>query len=406
MNSHAGFAPRARQNFGRFQNGRRFASNGKRGGNRKDIGREHIDVSRFIKQATAPAKITASNPITHAFADFGFNATLAGNIARLGFTVPTPVQDQTIMPALEGRDIVGLANTGSGKTGAYLLPLINNIAKNRKLRVLVIAPTRELAVQINDDFRRFSRGMGLDSAILVGGIPPRPQRLQLRNNPNFIIGTPGRLKDFQQQNVVNFIHFTTVVLDEVDRMLDMGFIEDIKHLMSKVPAAHQTLFFSATMPERARRVADQFLKNPMTFEILSNRSADNVEQNLIRAGQGQEKFDELKKLLDNPGMEKVIIFGDTKHGVEKLSKNLQRDGYKAESIHGGKRQNQRQKTLSLFRENKINVLVATDVAARGLDIKDVTHVINYTVPRTYDDYIHRIGRTGRANAKGCAYTFA
>ena len=307
---------------------------------------------------------------------------------------------------IEGRDIVGLANTGSGKTGAYLLPMIEKISKNRKLRVLIIAPTRELAVQINEDFRNFSYGMGLDSAIMVGGIPPRPQIMQLRKNPNFIIGTPGRLKDFQQRRVLNFAHFSTVILDEVDRMLDMGFIEDIKHLLAQVPAEHQTLFFSATMPEKTRRLADQFLNNPVSFSIQSNHSADNVEQNLIRAGSGASKFEELKKLLEKPEMKKVIIFNETKHGVEKLALDLQREGYKAESIHGNKRQNQRQKALSMFRENRVTVLVATDVAARGLDIKDVTHVINYTVPRTFDDYIHRIGRTGRANSKGCAYTFA
>jgi len=368
--------------------------------------RENIDISRFIKQASQTTAAPASRPITHKFEDFGFCANIMANIVKLGYTQPMPIQDQSIMSVLEGRDIVGLANTGSGKTGAYLLPMIEKISKNRKLRVLIIAPTRELAVQINEDFRNFSRGMGLESAIMVGGVPPRPQIMQLRKNPNFIIGTPGRLKDFQQRRVVNFAYFSTVILDEVDRMLDMGFIEDIKHLLAQVPEKHQTLFFSATMPEKTRRLASQFLNNPVSFEIESNHSADNVEQNLIRAGNGASKFDELKKLLEKPEMKKVIIFNETKHGAEKLSKDLQREGYKAESIHGDKRQSQRQKALSMFREDKITVLVATDVAARGLDIKDVTHVINYTVPHTFDDYIHRIGRTGRANSKGCAYTFA
>ena len=404
MNSYTGFASRAKQNFGRPNSGRRFAF-GKRSNRRRD-NRENIDVSRFVKQASQPADIAAAQPIAHKFTDFGFVSALAANVQRLGFSQPTPIQDQTILPAMEGRDVIGLANTGSGKTGAYLLPLINAISQNRKLRLLVIAPTRELAIQINDDFHRFAQGMNLDSAILVGGMPPRPQIMQLRKGPNFVIGTPGRLKDFQQSKRVNFGSFTTVVLDEVDRMLDMGFIEDIKYLMGQVPEKHQTLFFSATMPEKTLRLADQFLKNPVRSQIKSNRSADNVEQNIVRAGSGQNKFDQLKELLDKPEMEKVIIFGDTKFGVEKLSNNLQRDGYKADSIHGGKRQNQRQKTLSMFRESKISVLVATDVAARGLDIKNVTYVINYTVPRTYDDYIHRIGRTGRANSKGCAYTFA
>jgi ATP-dependent RNA helicase RhlE len=408
MNSYSAtrFAPRARQNYGRSQSGKRPFF-GKRASQGRNFGnRENIDISRFIKQASQTSAAPANRPIVHKFEDFGFCAALMANINKLGYTQPMPVQDQSMEAVMAGKDIVGLANTGSGKTGAYLLPLIENISKNRRLRVLIVAPTRELAVQINEDFRNFSRGMGLDSAIMVGGMPPRPQIMQLRKSPNFIIGTPGRLKDFQQRKVINFSHFTTVVLDEVDRMLDMGFIGDIKYLVDQVPANHQTLFFSATMPEKTRRLADQFLKDPISVEIQSNRSADNVEQNLIRAGNGASKFEELKKLLEKPEMKKVIIFNETKHGAEKLAKDLSREGYKTEAIHGNKRQNQRQKALDMFRQDRVNILVATDVAARGLDIKEVTHVINYTVPRTFDDYIHRIGRTGRANAKGCAYTFA
>lgn len=407
MYSATRFAPRAKQNFGRTRSGSRPSFNRKGGQGGRNFGnRENIDISRFIKQASQASAAPASSPIKHKFEDFGFCAPIMANIVKLGYTQPMPIQDQTINAVMEGRDIVGLANTGSGKTGAYLLPMIENISKNRKLRVLIIAPTRELAVQINEDFRNFSRGMGLDSAIMVGGMPPRPQMMQLRKSPNFIIGTPGRLKDFQQRRMLNFAYFTTIILDEVDRMLDMGFIEDIKHLMAQVPARHQTLFFSATMPEKTRRLADQFLNDPFSVQIQCNRSADNVEQNLVRAGNGASKFEELKKLLEKPEVKKVIIFNETKHGVEKLTKDLVRDGYKAESIHGNKRQSQRQRALEMFRANQVNVLVATDVAARGLDIKEVTHVINYTVPRTFDDYIHRIGRTGRANAKGCAITFA
>jgi ATP-dependent RNA helicase RhlE len=401
MYSATRFAPRARQNFSRF-GGNRFRSNNKR---RVFGNHENIDISRFIKQASQTGAMPATQTISHKFEDFNLPAALMVNIKRLGYATPTPVQDQTIQQIIDGKDIIGLANTGSGKTGAYLLPIIQRILKDKRQKALVVAPTRELAIQINEDFRKFASGMRLDTAIVVGGMPARPQINDLRRNPNIIIGTPGRLKDFEQRRLINFAQFNTVVLDEVDRMLDMGFIDDIKLLMAKTPVKKQTLFFSATMPMRTRTLASQFLQSPVTVEIQSNRSADNVEQKVIRAN-GPAKFEELKKLLSTPECKKVLIFNETKHGTEKLSKDLRNEGFKTESIHGNKRQNQRQKALDLFRENRINVLVATDVAARGLDIKNITHVINYTVPHTFDDYIHRIGRTGRANSKGIAYTFA
>ena len=404
MNNTTRFAPRAKQNSSHKFGGKRSFSNSSN--QRRSFGnREKIDISRFIKQASQVGAMPAAK-ITCTFKDFNFSALLLENIEKLGFTSPTPIQDQSIQAILDGKDIVGLANTGSGKTGAYLLPIIENILKDKRRKALVMAPTRELAIQINEDFRKFSRGMRLDSAIVVGGMPQRQQIMDLRRNPNIIIGTPGRLKDFQSRRLINFAQFAVVVLDEVDRMLDMGFIDDIKILMDQTSKQRQTLFFSATMPIKTKTLSNQFLKSPVAVEIQSNRSADNVEQSVIHTGGSSDKFETLKKLLSNPEMKKVLIFSETKHGVEQLYKNLKNEGFKIESIHGNKRQNQRQKALSLFREDRINVLVATDVAARGLDIKNITHVINYTVPHTYDDYIHRIGRTGRANTKGVAFTFA
>ncbi len=409
MNSYSRFARSAKQNPRRTQGARtggfyhsRSASRPARSGGGY---REHIDISRFVKQASTSIECPPV-PIVNRFEDFDLSPILKKNIVKLGFGTPTPIQDQAMPLIIEGKDVIGLANTGTGKTAAYLLPIIEKILKNNRSEAVIIAPTRELALQIDGDFKNLSRGTRIESAVLVGGMPSRPQMQQLRYRPNVIIGTPGRLKDFQQRNVVNFSGFTTVVLDEVDRMLDMGFINDIKEIIGQLPQKRQSLFFSATMPDRIRVLSAQFLQDPVIVSIKSNQTAENVEQNVIKTNSAYEKLDELKKLLAKPGVDKVLIFSDTKRSVEKLSEELRREGFKTESIHGNKRQSQRQKALDEFKSNKISVLVATDVAARGLDIKDVTHVINFTVPHTYDDYIHRIGRTGRMNCKGTAYTFA
>lgn len=408
MDNYSRFARGARQNPGRIRSGAggRYLGSRKRGGFRGGLlPREHIDAAKFVKQATesSGAPVLA---ITHLFEDFSLSPILFINIKRAGYTTPTPIQDQAIDPILKGNDVIGLANTGSGKTAAYLLPIIEKILIDNSQKALVIAPTRELAMQINDDFKSLSKGTGIFSAVLVGGLPSYPQTLQLRNNPNVIIATPGRLKDFYLRRLISLPSFKTIVLDEVDRMLDMGFIGDIKEIIGQLPAQRQSLFFSATMPERIKTVADQFLRAPLTIAIRSNQSADNVEQKVIKTSNAFEKLEELKKLLGEPGMDKVLIFCETKRSVDMLCQELKNEGFKVESIHGNKRMNQRQIALSLFKESKIKVLVATDVAARGLDIKNVTHVINYTVPRTYNDYIHRVGRTGRASCHGIAYTFA
>lgn len=404
MNSYPRFARRAKQNPHRAAGARAGVYRSRRPAGLGGY-REHIDISRFVKQASG---VNGSEPVlvTHRFEDFGLSAILQNNIKRLGFSEPTPIQDQAMPLVIEGKDVIGLANTGTGKTAAYLLPIIEKIIKDDRSLALVMAPTRELAIQINEDFKKLSSGTKIFTALFVGGMPERPQMAQLRSRPNVIIGTPGRLKDFQKRRIVNFSYVQTVVLDEVDRMLDMGFINDIKEILNQLPAQRQSLFFSATMPEKIRGLASQFSRDPVIVSIRSNQTADNVDQNVIKTSSAYEKIDELKKLLAKPGVDKVLIFSETKRSVEKLCEELRFGGFKAESIHGNKRQSQRQKALDLFRENKINVLVATDVAARGLDIKNVTHVINFTVPRTYDDYIHRIGRTGRANCKGTAYTFA
>ncbi len=318
--------------------------------------------------------------------------------------MPTPIQDQAIPHILKGCDIVGLANTGTGKTGAFLIPLLEKVVRDRSERVLIIVPTRELALQIDEEFKDFSDGSGFPSVCAVGGAAISPQLRRLREDPYFVIGTPGRLKDLMDRRALDLSKFKTVVLDEADRMLDMGFIKDMKFILSHMPQQRHTLFFSATLSREIEALIGDFLVNPVRVSVKMGDTARNVHQDIVRVGSGT-KIDTLHGLLAQPEFSKVLVFGRTKHGVERLSKVLRERGIAAESIHGNKNQNKRQKALALFKSNHVRVLVATDVAARGIDVADISHVINYDVPTTYDDYVHRIGRTGRAGKRGYALTF-
>jgi len=365
---------------------------------------ENIDISKFIlKSAGHKPEIVE---IKNSFLDFNFCESLKVNLSRLKYETPTPIQDQSIKYIMEGKDLIGLANTGTGKTAAFLLPLIQKVYKNRDQKVLIIAPTRELAQQIENEFHKFSWGMKIFSAICVGGAPIFRQLDQLRRRPSFVIGTPGRLKDLNKRGVLKFEQFDNIVLDEVDRMLDMGFIDEIKEMLSNAPEKRQSLFFSATIPPKIRDLARNFLKNPVTIEVSkAGETTKNVDQDIIKVRERSEKFDQLHELLRRSDVKKALIFIETKREVEKITLDLTKKGHKVDSIHGDKRQSQRQRALNSFKNDTLDILVATDVAARGLDIKEVSHVINYTVPQTFDDYIHRIGRTGRGNNKGFAYTF-
>ncbi|MFA5001081.1 MAG: DEAD/DEAH box helicase [Candidatus Paceibacterota bacterium] len=364
---------------------------------------EFIDVSRFVKKSdlSQPVEVVVTE---HQFADFNLCPILQKNLETRNYLQPTPIQDQTIAPALAGCDLIGLANTGTGKTAAFLLPMIHKCFTTRTQRVLIVAPTRELAIQIDDEFKKFSGRLNLWSAVCVGGAPIFRQINDLRRQPNFVIGTPGRLKDLKERGVINFANFQNIVLDEIDRMLDMGFVDEIKRILAEMPKLRQSLFFSATLPPKIRDLTQQFLIDPVMVKVSTGETAQNVDQDIVRVNK-LNKFDQLKGLLVTQELKKVLIFSDTKHGVDRLTENLTRDGFKADSIHGDKRQVQRQRALSRFKENQVQILVATDVAARGLDINNVTHVINYTIPQTYTDYIHRIGRTGRGDQKGFALTF-
>ena len=363
-----------------------------------------IDIARFINKGPIVEEETRFAP-QNPFASLEIDARIKHNIIAKGYTIPTPIQDQAIPHILAGRDIVGIANTGTGKTGAFLVPLLDKVVKNRKERVLIIVPTRELAQQIEEEFQGFSRGSGFLSVSVVGGANINPQIRRMRQEPCFVIGTPGRLKDLMERHVLDLSKFGTVVLDEADRMLDMGFIKDMKFILSHMPKPRHTLFFSATLSHDIEKLIGDFLTNPVRVSVKTGDTAKGVHQDIVRVENGKTKLDLLHELLIQPEFVKVLVFGRTKHGVEKLSKVLRERGFKAESIHGNKTQGKRQKALALFKDNHVQVLVATDVAARGIDVADVSHVINYDLPTTYDDYVHRIGRTGRAGKRGKALTF-
>ncbi|MFH1188676.1 MAG: DEAD/DEAH box helicase [bacterium] len=323
---------------------------------------------------------------------------------RAGYNNPTPIQDQAIPHVLEGRDIVGIANTGTGKTAAFIVPLLNKVVNDKKQNVLIVAPTRELAIQINQELIKFAFGLRIFSVCAVGGMPIFRQIDDLRRSHNFVIGTPGRLKDLSERGRLQLKNFQTVVLDESDRMLDMGFINDMRFLMSAMPENRHTLFFSATLSNDIKCIINEFLNNPINISVKTRDTASGIDQDVVYV-KSETKFDLLRDLLVKPEFNKVLIFGRTKFGVERLSQLLSDNGFKVESIHGNKNHGQRQRALTLFKNSAVKVLVATDVAARGLDIPNISHVINYELPSTYEDYIHRIGRTGRGDKTGKALTF-
>ncbi len=373
------------------------------GPSRPKFGGQNIHFSKFINKAEPIAEEVAYVP-DNKFADFIIDQRLKQNIITKGYVTPSLIQDKTIPHILAGKDVVGIANTGTGKTGAFLIPLIEKVILNKAEKVLVVVPTRELAVQINQELRSFVTNLGIFSTCCVGGASIGAQIAELRRSNNFIIGTPGRLKDLINRRFVDLSKFNTIVLDEADRMLDMGFINDMKFIMAKMPAKRHTLFFSATMSREIEALIKQFLNNPVIVSVRTGDTSKNVDQDIVRV-MGKNKIDVLHDLLINKDFSKVIVFGKTKHGVEKLSKKLIERGFKADSIHGDKPHSKRQRAIKGFKDNQITILVATDVAARGLDIPNVSHVINYDVPATYEDYVHRIGRTGRGNNKGKALTF-
>ncbi len=362
-----------------------------------------FDPSQFINKNPVQAEEKAYEA-QHAFTDFNLDPKLAQTIARAGLKTPSPIQDQIIPIILDGKDVIGLAETGTGKTAAFLIPLIQKTLNEYGRQTLILAPTRELAIQIEDELRKLSSGFKLFSTVCVGGTGIRPQIQGLRRKNHFIIGTPGRILDLIERGNLRPQNIRTVVLDEADRMLDMGFIHDMRKILEDIPPSRETLFFSATMSKEIERLVNDFLREPVTISVKKRDVTSSVSQDVVSYGD-HDKFQVLTDLLKKDEFKKVLIFGAMKHSVEKLSKELTHAGVPSESIHGNKSHGQRQTSLRKFKAGTVRVLVATDVAARGIHVDGVTHVINYDLPNTFEDYVHRIGRTGRGNAKGKALTF-
>ena len=392
----------------RFGGSRRFSSGKRGGGYSSSRGRSKskaISHDKFVNLEPTTLVEEAFTP-KHTFSDFGFHSHIVDNLTKKGYKTPTRIQDEAIPEILAGKDVIGLANTGSGKTAAFVLPIIQKL-KTQKERetVLVITPTRELAQQIQEEFREFTDKMQIYSTVCVGGLGIRTQIRELRRGPHVVIGTPGRLKDLLNQRVLRLDKTTTLVLDEADQMLDMGFLPDITNIVSNLPKNRQSLCFSATITPDIQRLLNEMLNDPIKISVRTSETGEHIAQDIVKARTPDEKMMELTKMLDQDHFERVLVFGEMKHSVQKLSDKLTKLGFPSMAIHGNKSQPQRQHALNAFKNGKVNILVATGVAARGLDIPNVSHVINFDQPQTHEDYVHRIGRTGRMGKPGQAYTF-
>ena len=345
------------------------------------------------------------------FQAFGLHPSLLKQIEREGFDSATPIQDASIPPLMEGQDLIGLAQTGGGKTAAYLLPLLHKLAQNdahpvpNSAKALILAPTRELAQQIGQAIRTFSRGLKIRHTVIFGGAAFRPQIFDLRRGVDILVATPGRLMDHVNRGNVMFDLTADLVLDEADRMLDMGFIDDVRLIAKALPEKHQTAMFSATLHKGIEKLAHQLLNEPVRVEIKRETTVASTISHRVRFLEGRFKDSSLHQLLEDETARRVIVFTRTKAGADNLVGRLENKGIDSRAIHGDKPQWQREKTLRAFHQGRVRVLVATDVAARGIHVDDVTHVINYDLPMDSENYVHRVGRTGRAGAEGAAISF-
>lgn len=339
------------------------------------------------------------------YSESALHPLLKDLLAKKGYQKPTEIQEKSLEPLLAGRDLLGIAKTGSGKTAAFLLPILQQQIAG-KHQALVLAPTRELAVQIEEEYRSLNKGLKLYSEVYIGGTNMNKDLQKAARPTDLIVATPGRLLDLYQRRAINFKQVKVLVIDEFDRLLDMGFERDLNKIIDALPIHRQNLLFSATLDKSQEQKIAEILNNPVRLQISSgDLSNDHVQQELIHLAPGDVKIEVLMEMLRKPEFEKVIIFAETKRWVSKINRKLRQAGFKTDEIHGDKSQNYRQKALNSFKAGKLQSLIATDVAARGIDVEDVSHVINYQIPKTMDSYIHRVGRTGRAGKTGKAYTF-
>lgn len=339
------------------------------------------------------------------FADSALHPKLKELLALKGYRKPTEIQEKSLEPLLAGRDLLGIAKTGSGKTAAFLLPILQQQIAG-KHQALILAPTRELAVQIEEEYRSLNKGLNLYSEVYIGGTNMNKDLQKASRPTDLIVATPGRLLDLYQRRAINFKQVKVLVIDEFDRLLDMGFERDLNKIIEALPIHRQNLLFSATLDKSQEQKIAEILNNPVRLQISSGElSNDHVQQELIHLAPGDVKIEVLMEMLRKPEFDKVIVFAETKRWVSKINRKLRQAGFKTDEIHGDKSQNYRQKALNSFKAGKLQSLIATDVAARGIDVEDVSHVINYQIPKTMDSYIHRVGRTGRAGKTGKAYTF-
>ncbi len=365
-----------------------------------------LDPSLLVKEADHAVvdKVFRSDRLIK---DLPIDIKIREALASKGYVTPTEIQDRTLETLLEGRDILGIAQTGTGKTAAFLIPIIQQLLHNRvNPYALVVVPTRELALQVEEEFKSMAKGLGLFSACFIGGTNINTDLRNLRRSTHVVIATPGRLLDLTDRRAIDLGKFKTLVLDEFDRMLDMGFIRDVNRILDGMKQRNHTMLFSATLDKSQQSMINSILKNHVTVKVSTgNTSGDGIDQEVIRLKPGEDKFKVLQTMLAQSEFKKVLLFEETKHRVSRLCDKLIKSGIKADQIHGNKSQNARQNALTAFKQGRVQVLVATDVASRGLDVSDISHVINYQVPQTHDSYIHRIGRTGRAGKIGKAYTF-
>ena len=358
------------------------------------------------ESAQAPSILSPDLGPTITFADLDLAPELLDAVRDAGYESPTPIQRDAIPLALRGRDLIGLAQTGTGKTAAFTLPIIDRLIDGpRRTRALILTPTRELCVQVEESFRRYAKHAPISVVAVYGGVPLDPQEKKLRGGVDVVVATPGRLIDhLERQNVV-FDDLEVLVLDEADRMLDMGFAPQIQRVVAQIPNYRQTLLFSATMPPEVEALARKYLRKPVVVQVARRNSTAQTVTHAVYPVPAHRKSELLINVLNQHASETVLVFTRTKHGADRVVRHLEKAGIEAAAMHADKTQPQRIKALEDFRSGKVRVLVATDIAQRGLDISGITHVINYDVPQHAEDYVHRIGRTGRAAATGDAFTF-